>query len=76
MLNTEFVVGIAVTVAPSANQDSRTIADALALVLNKAGILTARSNDLPDESFPMPAVGPAPEGKIAPIRMLVGTKPE
>lgn len=76
MMGTEFVVGVGIALAPNETDKTKSIANALALLLNNAGILTWRINDLPDRSFPVPAVGPPPVGEIAPIRMLIGTKPE
>jgi hypothetical protein len=75
MLNTEFVLAVGVAVRPNADSATNLRANSLVAALNDAGILAARAPDLADTSSPMPAVGPTPEGAIAPIRMYIGTKP-
>lgn len=76
MMGTEYMVGIGVAVAPNESDETRRIALSLVMALRNADIVAGITDDLPDSSFPMPAVGPPPEGKIAPLRMLVGTKPQ
>lgn len=75
MLGTEFVVGVGIAVSPGATSADRSLADMIVQELSASGIAAGRAADLVDNSFPIPATGPAPVGDIAPLRMSVGTKP-
>ncbi len=67
--------GASIAIRDGSNASARLAAGALIDGLNAAGISTNLASDLTTDDFPMPAVGPAPVGKIAPIRLFIGSKP-
>jgi len=74
-LSGQYVVGVGVAVRAGSNQRVETEAHAIVDGLNAIGIVAARTGPLTTDDFPMPAVGPPPVGRIAPIRIYIGTKP-
>jgi hypothetical protein len=75
MLSGEIIIGFGVATKSGANASAELAANSLLSALNTAGIHTARSGPFVVNDFPLPAVGPAPVGETAPIRIYVGTKP-
>ena len=68
------VPGIVVGLLEGSDKSIEAEATALAAALTDIGLRPITGAMPADTTFPMPATGPPPTGKIAPIRMLIGTK--